>query len=181
MFKRLFFKSFLMLAIFIGAGAYVGYIKGVDVTDVAGKLFRFANLGNLGDLNVETLRIDSKTVEDNAQVLQAGKQRVYKWQDQSGQWHYTQIRPPAHARAVESIDVDPQTNVIAGYRSPEDQPAPVPEEVIDKAEEAATEVSEMENPYSPDTIKKLFEDAKQLQEKLGKRYEVQEQLLQGRK
>ena len=180
MFKRLFFKSFFMLAIFIGAGAYVGYIKGVDVTAMAGKMLKFADFANIGELNVETLRIDSRTVEDNAQVLQAGKQRVYKWQDQSGQWHYTQIRPPAHARAVESIDVDPQTNVIAGYKPPEEEPEPLPEEVISKAEEA-TEMAEMENPYSPDAIKKLFEDAKQLQQKLSERYEVQEQLTQGRK
>ena len=81
---------------------------------------------------------------------------------------------------MESIDVDPQTNVIAGYKPPEEEPEPLPEEVISKAEEA-TEMAEMENPYSPDAIKKLFEDAKQLQQKLSERYEVQEQLTQGRK
>ncbi len=178
MFKRLFFKSFFMLVIFVGAGAYVGYINGVDVAGMTGKLFKFAKLS---DFNVETMRIDSSTVEDNAHVLQAGKQRVYKWQDQSGQWHYTQIRPPAHARAVESIDVDPQTNVIAGFQVPEDeQPEPAPEDVITKADDSSPEIPELDNPYSPETIRKLFEDAKNLQETLGKRYEAQEQFLQNK-
>ncbi|MDH3452098.1 MAG: DUF4124 domain-containing protein [Gammaproteobacteria bacterium] len=175
MIKRLFCKSFFLLAIFIGGGSYVAYIKGVDVTAMTAKLFQFAKLG---DLNLETMRIESETVEDNARVLQAGKQRVYKWQDQSGQWHYTQIRPPAHARAVQSMDLDPKQNVIAGFKPPEEEAEQVPEEPITQAEAPQPEMPGLENPYSPETIKQLFEDAQNLQETLSKRYESQDKLLQ---
>jgi hypothetical protein len=181
MFKRLFFKSFVLLFIFVGGGSYIAYTKGVDVTAMTARLFRFG--ARLGDLDLETMRIDSERVEDDTRVLQAGKQRVYKWQDQSGQWHYTQIRPPSDARAVESMDLDPMQNVIAGFKHPEvrDENEPAPEEPIERAE-PETEPEEViaENPYNPETIKKMFDDAKALQETLGKRYEVQEQLLRDR-
>ncbi|MDH3715933.1 MAG: DUF4124 domain-containing protein [Gammaproteobacteria bacterium] len=179
MFKRLFIKSLVLLVIFVGGGYYIAYTKGLDVTALTSKLFQFARLGNL---DLETLRIDSERVEDNVRVLQAGKQRVYKWQDQSGQWHYTQIRPPADARAIESMDLDPMQNVIVGLRPPQAVDEPPEEEPIKRAEpepEPEPEEITAENPYSPEAIKKLFEDAKGLQEALSKRYETQEQLLQG--
>jgi hypothetical protein len=175
MFKRLFFKSFVLLCIFVGGGSYIAYTKGLDLTTMTAKLFRFANLG---DFNLETMRIDSQRVEDDTRVLQAGKQRVYKWQDQSGQWHYTQIRPPADARGVQSMDLDPMQNVIARLKPPQAKDEPAEEEPIVRAEpEPGPEAIIADNPYSPETIKKLFEDAKGLQESLGKRYESQEQLL----
>lgn len=177
MLKRLFFKSFVLLLIFVGGGSYIAYTKGVDVTAMTAKLFKFG--ARLGDLDLETMRIDSERVEDDTRVLQAGKQRVYKWQDQGGQWHYTQIRPPADARAVESMDLDPMQNVIAGFEPPQTGDEPAADEPTERAEPEPEETI-AENPYSPETIKKLFEDAKGLQETLGKRYETQEKLLRDR-
>jgi len=175
MFKRLFFKSFVLLVIFAGGGAYLSYTMGIDVTAMTGKLLQFARLG---DLNLETMRIDSQTVEDDSQVLQAGEQRVYKWQDQSGQWHYTQIRPPADARAVESIDLDPMQNVIAGFRAPVDDSEPLPEEKVKPMEPLPDPAAIVPaSPYSPEAIEKLFKDAEGLQETLGNRYQAQQQLL----
>ena len=176
MLKRLLFRSSVLLVIMIGGGAYLAYIKGVDVAALTGRLFSFAGLG---DFNLETLRVDSESIEDDTRVLQAGKQRVYKWQDKHGQWHYTQIRPPADALAVQSMDLDPNQNVIAGFEVKPVDDETTPEEPPIRRAEPEKQPDELisGNPYSPETIKQLFEDAKGLQEALGERYKAQEQLL----
>lgn len=171
MIKRLLIKSVFMLAIFIGGGAYLAYLKGVDVGSL---LSRFGNLpimSKLGEFDVETMSIESETREGNTSVLKAGKQRVYKWRDRDGQWHYTQTRPPPDAVAEQSMDLDPNQNVIAGLKP---KPAIV-ENAADLTRQEEKGPSDMlgDSPYSPDNIKKMFEDAQALQQKLNDRHEQQ--------
>ena len=97
MIKKLLFKSFLMFAIFAGGGAYVAYIKGVDVASMAGRMFSFSNPFK-DEMNVQTLAPMIRPGDDGA--ARVGTTRVYKWQDKHGQWHYTQIRPPTDAVIV---------------------------------------------------------------------------------
>ncbi len=177
MIKHLLIKSFLMLAIFMGGGAYLAYLKGVDVGSLLSRFADLPSLSGLGELDVETLSIDSETREGDTRVLKAGRQRVYKWQDRDGQWHYTQTRPPPDAVAETSMDLDPNLNVIAGMRPK----PPVEEEAPDEAPGKGKDLSEAlpDSPYSPETIKKMFEDAQALQEKLNERYESQVQQIQG--
>lgn len=172
MLKRILFRSVVLLVVFAGGATYVAYTKGIDVTALLGRALSFAKLG---DFNVETMRVgEEQALEDGTRVLRAGKQRVYKWRDRDGGWHYTQVRPPPDAVAVESLDLDPNQNVIAGIPTGEEPSL----EAAPEPETATLDEAVPDNPYSPETIRKLFEDARKLQQQLGERYQTQERMLQ---
>lgn len=97
--------------------------------------------------------------------LGAQSRTFYKWQDASGAWHYGEA-PPSDARALEAISLKLTDNVVPSFQAP----APIESEEEEPETAPSTDQAiPIESPYSPDQIKKLFEDAKQLQETLNQR------------
>lgn len=89
------------------------------------------------------------------------KQQAYKWTDEKGVVHYSSEAPPEMAQA-EILEVDPNANLIQGVE--------IPTKEAPKAAAAQPSMPKG-NIYNPKTIKKLFDDAKGVQETLNKRYE----------
>lgn len=99
--------------------------------------------------------------------LPAGKDTAYKWVDEKGVVHYSTEPPPQAAANAQKIEVDPNQNLVKGVEpaaessgEPVDQTAPT-----------------LQSPYSPGAAQKLIEDAKNVQNLLNERYEMQKKII----
>ena len=97
----------------------------------------------------------------------SGKDVFYKWRDAEGNLHFTS-EPPPEGVEYTLKGYDPDANVIQSVE---------PESVVIEAEtEAATQASaqtrepgDIGNPYSQESIEKLFKDAKNIEKMLNER------------
>lgn len=186
MLKRLFFRTIMMFVMFVGIGSYFAYMKGHSPLELLDKLRNAqATQSALGSLETLAPLANQGEANDGTQVLKAGKTTVYKWQDETGQWHYGQSAP-SDANDVQALVINPNQNVIAGIAVPaagdDDDKATATTESDaaaatgnkpagkGKSKNDAPPAGELpDNPYSPEAIKKLFEDAKSLQSTLDAR------------
>lgn len=94
---------------------------------------------------------------------------VYKWVDENGLTQYSSEPPPQQISA-EVLELDQNTNVIKGLE-------------IEQAEESKNPDTSLAVPegtiYSPDNIKKIMDDAKNVQNLLDERYKNQQDALDG--
>lgn len=151
--KKFAFKLTLMLGIMLGVSNYMMYI-------MTGKSPLSFSLSNF------TKPSSGLSIPNVQNMIPAGKERAYKWTDANGVVHYSS-EAPAGDEAVELLDVDPNTNLVQGLQVTADAPEEKP------ATEVPTTVPSG-NVYNPDTIKKLIDDAKSVQDTLNKRYEDME-------
>ena len=103
----------------------------------------------------------------------SGKDIFYKWYDSEGNVQFTSEPPP------EGVDYslkgfDPNANVILSLELPADQKEKDGSEV--KPVKAADADNDM-NPYSADSIKKLFEETRNIEKMLKQRLEDQESVI----
>ena len=140
---KLILKIAVMMFIVLGISNYMMYLTtGKSPFSFSGK----AALPELGS---------------SKNLLPARKETAYRWRDENGVIHYSS-EPPPNAEA-EKLEVDPSTNLIQGLELKEKQASE------DKEKPAEPEMPKA-NPYNPETIKKLFDDAKKVQETLDQRY-----------
>ncbi|MDQ7074282.1 MAG: DUF4124 domain-containing protein [Gammaproteobacteria bacterium] len=166
MLTRIIFKASLSVLIILAATGYGSYLttgqlpfglEGLSVKKVTTPLQnQFSSLKN----QVENITGSEKNSSESG---------IYKWQDQQGEWHYGDA-PPNTASAT-PMHINLQQNVINAVTAKKPQ-----------HEEKPTETSQAEEPssgsaYSPSTVKKLFNDAQGLQEKLNGRFAQQQELL----
>ena len=95
----------------------------------------------------------------------SGKDVFYKWYDSNGNIQFTS-EPPPQGIEYTLKGFDPDTNVIQAVKAPpkesgSDESTPV--------QNKSTDLEETGNPYSPDSIKKLFEDTKNIEKLLQQR------------
>ncbi len=102
-----------------------------------------------------------------------GNDIIFKWTDAEGNMQFSNTLPPAGIEYTE-MAYDPNLNVIQAVEvEPE-----IPEEVVEsKSQEKVTGVGDVGNPYSPEKIRKLFEDANKIENMLNQRLENQEALI----
>lgn len=62
---------------------------------------------------------------------------VYKWQDESGQWHYSN-QPPPDSRAAETISINTGANVVPSH--PPSGSETVPEQAVPPSLEMAKDL-----------------------------------------
>ena len=113
---------------------------------------------------------DADEITPGGNLLQ-GEVEIYQWYDNDGNIQFSS-EPPAQGIDYEVRHFDPDANVIQSVNSPpkgqavdsEDQPAGA----------VSADPAEIGNPYSGESIKKLFEDAKNLEKVLGQRLKDQE-------
>ncbi len=148
--KKLVIKSLMMIAIFIGISQYFVYI-------MTGK-------SPLDELKAPEISLSTPDIKD---VVTGGKQTVYKWVDENGVTQYTSEAPPE--QSATAMELDPNTNIVQGIKMPEGEET---EEETPKAEVPQGNI------YSPQSVKKLMDDAKNVQKLLNDRYEQQEKALQ---
>ena len=99
-----------------------------------------------------------------------GKDIFYKWYDADGNVQFT-TEPPANGIEYTIKGYDPNTNVIQAVEMPRvesdgEDSNPVKQKPADPVAD--------ENPYSPESIKKLFEDTKNIEKILNQRLQQQE-------
>lgn len=88
---------------------------------------------------------------------------VHRWQDESGQWHYSDEAP---ATASEVITVDPNANVIQSV--PIEKSSSTPEPVVEKTPPPAAD--ELPSPFNAiDETNKVREELEQRNDELKKR------------
>ena len=169
---RLLLKALLPLGLVLGGLAYFAYLQGQNPLAMLRKSVESGSMPSLQELQ--------SVLEGIAGEAAVGTEprSLYRWEDADGAVFYGQS-PPADARAVKVLRVDPQVNVIPAHRDP----APRPEEVEGggAAVAAAGEVDESAapKPYSPAQIEHLFDDARGLRETLQQRQQARDELFGG--
>ncbi len=101
-----------------------------------------------------------------------GPVTVYRWRDSDGAWQYSST-PPAAGIAYESRTVDTATNVVPPL-APAAPAAPAAAAEEKKEDKAAAPVAP--SPYSPDGVKKLFEDARGVRDMSHERESMRDKL-----
>jgi len=106
--------------------------------------------------------------ESISSQLDSGKDIFYQWHDAEGNVQFT-TEPPPEGIEYTVKGYDPDTNVIQAIELPSEE-AQVEEGPAD--EEKKTDPTG--NPYSPERIEKLFDDAKNVEKLLNQRLKDQE-------
>ncbi len=122
------------------------------------------------DISVPELPDSVKMPELESQP--GGKDIVYQWRDENGMLHFTSDPPPAGMKYTVK-GYDPNANLIQSIE-------PEPEVVADTSSAGPdqNQISlDVGNPYSPENVKKLVDDAKQIQKILNDRYKQQEAIM----
>ena len=99
-----------------------------------------------------------------------GKDIFYQWHDSSGNIQFT-TQPPPEGVPYTIKGYDPNANVIQSVKLPE--PEPEPETSATKQDKG----NEIPNPYEQESIKKLIEDTKNVEQMLNQRFKEQDALL----
>jgi hypothetical protein len=103
----------------------------------------------------------------------SGLDLFYKWYDADGNVQFT-TEPPEPGVEYKVKGFDPNANVIPAVKLPPGSSG------TDEKSPAGTKLGEQEssaNPYSQESIKKLFEDSENIQELLNQRLQNQESSL----
>ncbi len=102
-----------------------------------------------------------------------GTDLIYEWYDATGNRNFSS-EPPPEGVEFTVRGYDPDANVIQAVKLPEE---PQAEGDAGGTEEPIKQPDEIGNPYSKETIEKLFEDAKNIEKLLNQRLQQQEQAL----
>ena len=162
---KLITKMLLMVGVVFGISNYFLYLS-------TGKTpFSKASL-SLPSLADGKSKLDSLS-KSGKKLVKGDIQKAYKWTDSEGVVHYSS-EAPAPEQAVEILHVNPNTNLIRGAR-----PAPK-----DNTESTPTPTNDTVLPqgqvYNPKNVKKLIDDAKNVQKLMDQRYQQTEQALKDR-
>ena len=99
-----------------------------------------------------------------------GKDIFYKWYDADGNVQFT-TEPPPDGIEYTIKGYDPNTNVIQAVKLPEEKHEA---EAKSSSQNKTGSAAEVGTPYSQESIKKLFEDAKNIEQQLNQRTQNQE-------
>lgn len=106
-----------------------------------------------------------------------GKDIVYQWRDAEGNLNFT-TEPPPQGVEYTAKGYDPRTNLIQSVKA---DPEPSEQASAGSSEQNSSKkvkgVSDIGNPYSPEKVEKLFNDAKNVQKLLDDRMKQQEALI----
>ncbi len=130
-------------------------------------------------MTLDKLKLPSMSmpkVPDNIKIpdLPAGdreKDIIYKWRDARGDLHFTSS-PPADGIKFTTKGYDPNTNLIQSVEVKEEEPVEI--EVEQPKDAKPTDNG---NPYSPEKIGKLIDDAQNVQKLLNERMKQQDALM----
>jgi len=128
---------------------------------------------SLTDLHSPDMAKLPGTIDNFGGEPQDGKEVIYKWTDGEGNLQFSNSPPPEGIEYTVK-DYDPNLNVIQAVGVKPDEPEKILES---QPEEKVTSMEEVGNPYSPEKIEKLFEDAKNIEKLLSQRLNNQEAII----
>lgn len=170
--KRMIFKMFAVAIIVIGFSAYMGFSRtGISPWEALKR----------GTPDMSNIGLPKAVPDVVDKVVPAEKTVVYKWRDAAGGWHYSNEQPPDGV-GYELLNVDPNTNLMAGVKVPSEEPEMEEEGGLRQpkfARSGAKEEESAEDPmlYSPEGVQKLMEDAQNVQKMLNDRAKAQKEML----
>ncbi len=114
-----------------------------------------------------------KTKDSGSSVSTSGKDIIYKWRDQKGELHFSSS-PPPEGIEYSVKGYDPNTNLIQSVkiRTEETEQPGQPE-----IETQTKKPLDIGNPYSPQKVEKLIEDAQNIEKLLNDRLKKQQALI----
>jgi hypothetical protein len=118
----------------------------------------------LNDSQTPTLLKVDKLPEDET------IRQVYKWQDQTGNWHYSDI-PPAGDTAVQQISVSNKTNIIQSLKPApaEEIPTLVGQPGRTAAQQETLDRLEGDNPLTLDRVQNILKDTRAVKDMMESR------------
>lgn len=100
-------------------------------------------------------------------LASGGKQTFYRWRDGAGNLHFSDRPPEGSPANLETVEVDPDANLIQGIQPPPPQP-PTQRTASDETPPS---------PYSPGQIKKLFDEANRIKALAAQRGQQMEEVM----
>ncbi len=154
--KKILFKITLMVGVMVGISNYMIYI-------MTGKAPFSISMPSLSEAK------ESFNAPSLDGIMPHSTEKAYKWKDANGVVHYSSDAPQ-EGQNVELLNVNPNANLIQGIDiveqdTPEKNPAPTEPSIAPGT-----------NVYNPETVKKLIDDAKAVQETMNTRYENLEKM-----
>ena len=163
------FAKLMIAALFIAMALPFTVLKNQDGS----------TLLSFSDLRLPSFSLpDLPSLPDAGKVLpsvegMAGKDIVYQWRGADGGVQFsTEPPPPGVEYTVRGYD--PDSNVIRSVELPRAEPESA---VVEVDGDTPDGVDEIGNPYSPEAIDKLFEDARNIEKVLNDRMRQQESAL----
>ena len=92
---------------------------------------------------------------------------VYQWKDKDGVTHFGGT-PPTGQGTYEKKEIRANTNVMQALKSPEEE---------EEEETSSQKVTRVGNPYSVEGVKKLFDNAKGVEDQMHERKAATDELL----
>lgn len=102
-----------------------------------------------------------------------GKDIFYQWYDATGNVQFT-TEPPTEGIEYTIKGFDPDTNLLQAVKLPPEKAA---DSGADTTDQKSAKPEDIGNPYSQESIKKLFDDAKNIEKVLKQRLKDQESAL----
>lgn len=166
--KKAIFMGFVFLVLAFGSTSYMNYLNSGKMVLPFANFFQGKSAESLlGDLKDTAA---SATEEISSKVpAKSNVNKVYKWQDEQGQWHYGS-KAPEEAANAKALSINPNQNVMQAVKVPEPEVAAEPK----KPAQAVVKP----NPYSPAQVKETIEEAKNVQNLLNERLEAQNKALE---
>ncbi|WNO10357.1 DUF4124 domain-containing protein [Teredinibacter sp. KSP-S5-2] len=152
--KKLIFKVVVMVAVMVGISNYMLYL-------ITGKSPFSASNFKVPDVSSVSSEIKKANPMGN-------KETAYKWTDENGVVHYSSEPPPE--QIAEKMEVNPDTNLVQGLRKEEEEvpgPQSAPAPGLNLPDGSI---------YNPENIKKLVDDAKEIQNMMNERNKQMENL-----
>ena len=129
---------------------------------------------NLPDISLPDLSKMPKSSEISTPVENLdGKDIFYKWYDAEGNVQFT-TEPPPEGIEYSVKGFDPNANVIQAVKIPPKEPVPGNS---DTNQQKTATPEDIGNPYSKESIGKLFEDAKNIEKLLNQRLKDHESVV----
>ncbi len=133
-------------------------------------------LMSLKDLKLPDFSMPDMPKMPDAGKLSSGsgdKDYFYRWYDAAGNVQFT-TEPPPEGVEYTVKGYDPDTNLIQAVTAPVEESQ---DETAANKARPTLDPDALDNPYSPENVKKLIEDAKNVQKVLNQRYQDQESAL----
>lgn len=155
--QKLIFKCVVMLIVVVGASNYMLYIT-TGASPFSG--FSWSKWRD------KVPSLNTASIESLSPV--SGTQTVYKWVDANGVTQYSTEAPP-ETTVAQTLELDPNTNIVQSVK--------LPEEAAEESK-STPQVALPEGPiYSPDNVKQLMDNAKNVQKLLNERHNNQQKAL----
>lgn len=166
-FQMKLFVKLMIAALFIALMLPFTVLKDKD----GDTLMSFSNF-SLPDISMPSISMPdlpsfsgNKGLKPSSDDYLSGKDIFYKWYDSEGNIQFS-TEPPPDGVEYTLKGFDPDTNMIQAVEIPVEEP--VTEQTKPVQEKAAAPADDV-NPYSAESIKKLFEDTKNIEKLLNQR------------